>query len=679
MRDLTVYSGGHDLDKKSIYERVMRGESYDGADNSSNTVANAGTTDIEATRSSMTNNSVYSVNNNTNSSSSSSSSSSSAAPDVSRVAVGLLAATSFRDRLLERARKTGFRPQIRDEQSDFYEFEGNQWLSSTERADKARLAELAEEAVNDMRREYTLDLDLGQGTAVVGAAHGAERHFMDARGVGELKDKVEAEARARLEAEHRDRDARAAKDAEPSQGSTVVADASKKYSLQSRQVASASRPAFQNSDINSGMGGDVEAVAAPRAHMYTNDTLNGRARLVYDSIKKLIKDSVADSTNSDNNSKMPPSTGPSRRVQWADDAVESEGVGSFDAATDTDNSVAAGCVVGGGGGDRRRAWKKASLASLSAAAGAKGWGGPAWPQEDLEDWVGPELELAPEPEPQPQPQAQAGLSLGLGRGPASASAPASSGAPASRWAQGGGQLGYQAPEDLALGDKDDGEASFMSAGALAVSQALLSSRISPNYAKYGYGDAGDLGICLSMHQPWASLLVHGIKRFEGRGWSTGFRGRLWIASTAKKAEDYEVEELEQQYKEVYGEDSRISFPKRYPSAALLGCVDMVGCWTHEEFDQYKTEMDGKARIEGNQSLNVFVCTNPRVLPTPVSITGQHKLWSLPANLHKGLAGQLKPVNDNIAHFVIKQAGKRYTEEVSAEEALSELKPKKKNK
>jgi hypothetical protein len=29
---------------------------------------------------------------------------------------------------------------------------------------------------------------------------------------------------------------------------------------------------------------------------------------------------------------------------------------------------------------------------------------------------------------------------------------------------------------------------------------------------------------LTMHQPWASLLVYGIKRIEGRSWTTPIRG-----------------------------------------------------------------------------------------------------------------------------------------------------------
>ena len=51
--------------------------------------------------------------------------------------------------------------------------------------------------------------------------------------------------------------------------------------------------------------------------------------------------------------------------------------------------------------------------------------------------------------------------------------------------------------------------------------------------------------CLSMHQPWASLLVAGIKRVEGRPWPTDHRGRLWIASTAREASPLEVATLEQ--------------------------------------------------------------------------------------------------------------------------------------
>lgn len=54
-----------------------------------------------------------------------------------------------------------------------------------------------------------------------------------------------------------------------------------------------------------------------------------------------------------------------------------------------------------------------------------------------------------------------------------------------------------------------------------------------------------------MHQPWASLLVAGIKKHEGRPWYTSHRGRLWIASTAKPVDVEEVRQLEQFYRSYY--------------------------------------------------------------------------------------------------------------------------------
>lgn len=54
-----------------------------------------------------------------------------------------------------------------------------------------------------------------------------------------------------------------------------------------------------------------------------------------------------------------------------------------------------------------------------------------------------------------------------------------------------------------------------------------------------------------MHQPWASLLVAGIKKHEGRNWYSSHRGRLWIAATAKPVDLEDVQRMEQFYKLLY--------------------------------------------------------------------------------------------------------------------------------
>ncbi|XP_075432105.1 activating signal cointegrator 1 isoform X2 [Ascaphus truei] len=61
-------------------------------------------------------------------------------------------------------------------------------------------------------------------------------------------------------------------------------------------------------------------------------------------------------------------------------------------------------------------------------------------------------------------------------------------------------------------------------------------------------EMSDEGMCLSMHQPWASLLVTGVKRVEGRTWYSAHRGRLWIAAAAKRPSPQEVSELEASYR-----------------------------------------------------------------------------------------------------------------------------------
>ncbi|KAE8815710.1 hypothetical protein D1007_06760 [Hordeum vulgare] len=52
-------------------------------------------------------------------------------------------------------------------------------------------------------------------------------------------------------------------------------------------------------------------------------------------------------------------------------------------------------------------------------------------------------------------------------------------------------------------------------------------------AMRGGGGGGLRNPCLTMHQPWASLLVHDIKRVEGRSWPSPVTCHLWIHVASK--------------------------------------------------------------------------------------------------------------------------------------------------
>ncbi|XP_073953304.1 activating signal cointegrator 1 [Choristoneura fumiferana] len=157
--------------------------------------------------------------------------------------------------------------------------------------------------------------------------------------------------------------------------------------------------------------------------------------------------------------------------------------------------------------------------------------------------------------------------------------------------------------------------------AAAVKTPGLSSRVQDAELQ----EMSDAGRCLSMHQPWASLLVEGIKMHEGRTWYTSHRGRLWIASTVKPPDQDVVRALENQYRVLYP-DKQFKFPSFYPTGCLLGCVNVDDCVNQEEYE--KKYPDGES-----DSPYVFICSNPVSLRLRFPVKGQHKIYTLDKTIH----------------------------------------------
>lgn len=148
-------------------------------------------------------------------------------------------------------------------------------------------------------------------------------------------------------------------------------------------------------------------------------------------------------------------------------------------------------------------------------------------------------------------------------------------------------------------------------------------------------EISDGGWCLSMHQPWASLLVKGIKRVEGRSWYTSHRGRLWIAAAAKKPTPQEIAEVEAMYRHIYRKEPK--FPKDYPTGCLLGCVNVTDCLSQEQFREQFPDT-----CEESASPFVFICTNPQELLVKFPMKGKHKIWKLESHYHQGAKKGLVP-------------------------------------
>lgn len=162
-----------------------------------------------------------------------------------------------------------------------------------------------------------------------------------------------------------------------------------------------------------------------------------------------------------------------------------------------------------------------------------------------------------------------------------------------------------------------------------------------------YGDSEDTGQCLSMHQPWASLLVNGFKRAEGRSWKSDHRGRLWIHAASKPPEDHDIELLEQTYRSIY-EAQGVPMPplpsqgSGYPTSVLLGCVDVEECWTKEDYTKVLQSSPSMPQEE-NGSDYIFWCLRPRRLVVPLKMSGNNKIWELPKMSLSAAQRGLQPV------------------------------------
>ncbi|GAA0143101.1 transcription cofactor [Lithospermum erythrorhizon] len=141
--------------------------------------------------------------------------------------------------------------------------------------------------------------------------------------------------------------------------------------------------------------------------------------------------------------------------------------------------------------------------------------------------------------------------------------------------------------------------------------------------------------CLTMHQPWASLLVYGIKRIEGRSWPAPLTGRLWIHAAGKVPDPSTIKAMEDFYREIYALDgiTDLKFPEHYPTSRLLGCVEVVGCLTREELANWEEVPEG-VRQEALTDY-CWLCEQPQKLIVPFEMRGYQGVYNLERKVYEG--------------------------------------------
>ena len=77
---------------------------------------------------------------------------------------------------------------------------------------------------------------------------------------------------------------------------------------------------------------------------------------------------------------------------------------------------------------------------------------------------------------------------------------------------------------------------------------------------------------ITVYQPWADLIVRGIKDIENRSWPTRFRGRILIHAGSNIKWD-----IVKKYRRALGLDSVDDYDPH--TMAIVGMAEIVGCVT----------------------------------------------------------------------------------------------------
>lgn len=121
---------------------------------------------------------------------------------------------------------------------------------------------------------------------------------------------------------------------------------------------------------------------------------------------------------------------------------------------------------------------------------------------------------------------------------------------------------------------------------------------------------------LTIKQPWASLIMLGLKKYEFRSWKTDYRGELLIH--AGKGIDKDGMERLKKY-----------IPENMPTEKILGKVKLIDCikTSSEFYDKVQKEnKDIYAKSVFNQDY-AWQMEVIEVYDNPIKVKGKLRLWN----------------------------------------------------
>ncbi|MDZ8189765.1 MAG: ASCH domain-containing protein [Nostoc sp. ChiSLP02] len=140
---------------------------------------------------------------------------------------------------------------------------------------------------------------------------------------------------------------------------------------------------------------------------------------------------------------------------------------------------------------------------------------------------------------------------------------------------------------------------------------------------------------ISLHQPWASLIPMGLKKYETRSWATNYRGPLLICAAKKTStpqkltQNYFLKKYQQILVDTdnYIEWDDLPFGSAIALVDLTDCIKMTQTFINE---QSLLEIDtGDWRV-GRMAWKL---ENIQRIIRPIPITGRQGLFNAEIDLH----------------------------------------------
>lgn len=152
---------------------------------------------------------------------------------------------------------------------------------------------------------------------------------------------------------------------------------------------------------------------------------------------------------------------------------------------------------------------------------------------------------------------------------------------------------------------------------------------------------------LSIKQPWASLIAHGIKDIENRTWKTKYRGRIYIHASGKPSFESlgmglttaQLEEIAKYnmrtFDPVEDKGLMLSSKERWKYSAIIGEVDIVDCvlnhesiWAEKSYEPANFNSLPFGEEDENPSyVYNWALANPVLYDKPIlNVKGKLSLW-----------------------------------------------------